>query len=82
MLNNLIKLKEIVLDALIILCVPSVIDGCRNYDSRIEECRDCWDEGVDGSSRNFNVCDTNKHRSDLINMMITKNTINLDREDR
>lgn len=48
--------------------------GCRAYDSRDPECLICFQEGDTGGKRNFNVCDTNLHRSDLLNKMITKTT--------
>lgn len=46
--------------------------GCRNYDERDSECIECYTQGIDDSTRNFNVCDTNKHESWKVNMMITK----------
>ena len=30
--------------------------GCRAYDERFEECRECYELGKDGSNRNFNIC--------------------------
>ena len=35
--------------------------GCRNYDSRIAECRQCFEEGNNGQKRNFNVCNKDLH---------------------
>ena len=29
--------------------------GCRNCDMRLNECRECYEQGK-GSNRNFNVC--------------------------
>ena len=46
--------------------------GCRNYDDRDPECIECYIDGIDGTSRNFNVCDTNKHEAWKLNVMITK----------
>lgn len=52
--------------------------GCRNYDERDPECIECFKEGVDGTSRNFNVCDTDKHEAWKINVMVTKPRVELD----
>lgn len=49
--------------------------GCRNYNSNDPDCVICKQEGVDGTKRNFNVCDTNLHEAWKINNIITKNTI-------
>ena len=49
--------------------------GCRAYDSRLEDCRDCFSEGIDNSSRNYNVCNTDLHESWKINKMTTKHTV-------
>ena len=50
-------------------CVLSVIDGCRSYDSRLPECRECYEQGIDGSNRNFNVCNKKLHTEDALNKM-------------
>lgn len=42
--------------------------GCRNYDSRIPECRECWEEGK-GPKRNFNVCNKDLHTEEALNKM-------------
>ncbi len=52
--------------------------GCRNYDERDPECIECFKEGVDGTSRNFNVCDTDKHEAWKLNVMVTKPKVELD----
>lgn len=52
--------------------------GCRNYDERDPECIECFKEGVDGTSRNFNVCDTDKHEAWKLNVMVTKPRVELD----
>lgn len=52
--------------------------GCRAYDSRDPECKVCWDEGIDGSKRNFNVCNKKNHETWKLNKMITKLTVELD----
>lgn len=53
--------------------------GCRNYDSRLEECRECFEDGIrPGEKRNYNVCNTNLHESWKVNRMICKNTIEID----
>ena len=44
--------------------------GCRNYDSRLNECRQCYEEGHrPGQNRNFNVCNKNLHTEDALNRM-------------
>lgn len=44
--------------------------GCRNYDSRIPECRECFEDGKrQGQNRNFNVCNKNLHTEDALNRM-------------
>lgn len=55
--------------------------GCRAYDSRLEECRQCFEEGIDNTSRNFNVCNTNLHESWKINNMITKHNIEFTKDE-
>lgn len=58
---------------LILNNVLSAIEyGCRNYDDRDPECIECYIDGIDGTSRNFNVCDTNKHEAWKLNVMVTK----------
>lgn len=53
--------------------------GCRNYDSRLEECRECFEDGIrPGEKRNYNVCNTDLHESWKVNRMICKNTIEID----
>ena len=54
--------------------------GCRNYDSRLEECQECWKDGIrPGEKRNYNVCNTDLHESWKVNRMICKNTIKIDK---
>lgn len=54
--------------------------GCRNYDSRLEECQECWEDGIrPGEKRNYNVCNTDLHESWKVNRMICKNTIEVDK---
>ena len=54
--------------------------GCRNYDSRLEECQECWKDGIRPSEkRNYNVCNTDLHESWKVNRMICKNTIEVDK---
>ena len=54
--------------------------GCRNYDSRLEECQECWEDGIrPGEKRIYNVCNTDLHESWKINRMIGKNTIEVDK---
>jgi hypothetical protein len=43
--------------------------GCRSYDSRLPECRECYEQGIDGSNRNFNVCNKNLHTEEALNKM-------------
>ena len=43
--------------------------GCRNYDSRITECRQCFEEGNNGQKRNFNVCNKDLHTEEALNKM-------------
>ena len=43
--------------------------GCRNYDSRIAECRQCFEEGNNGQKRNFNVCNKDLHTEEALNKM-------------
>lgn len=44
--------------------------GCRNYDSRISECRQCLEDGYSpGQKRNFNVCNKELHTEDALNKM-------------
>lgn len=52
--------------------------GCRAYDDRYEECRECYEQGIDGTQRNFNVCNKELHESWKVNVMITKHTVELD----
>ena len=53
--------------------------GCRNYDSRLEECRECFEDGIrPEEKRNYNVCNTDLHESWKVNRMICKNTIEID----
>ncbi len=53
--------------------------GCRNYDSRLEECRECFEDGIrPGEKRNYNVCNTDLHESWKVNRMICKNTVEID----
>ena len=61
--------------------VPTLLwVGCRNYDSRLEECQECWEDGIrPGEKRNYNVCNTDLHESWKVNRMICKNTIEVDK---
>ena len=43
--------------------------GCRNYDSRLIECRQCYEDGNRGGNRNFNVCNKNLHTENALNKM-------------
>ena len=44
--------------------------GCRNYDSRLIECRQCYEEGIrQGQKRNFNVCNKELHTEEALNKM-------------
>lgn len=52
--------------------------GCRAFDSRDPDCIICKEEGVDGSKRNFNVCDKNLHEAWKINKIISKNLIKVE----
>lgn len=53
--------------------------GCRNYDSKLEECKECFEDGIrPGEKRNYNVCNTDLHESWKVNRMICKNTIEID----
>ena len=55
--------------------------GCRNYDSRIPECVDCFEDGIrPDEKRNYNICNTNLHESWKVNRMICKNTITVDND--
>lgn len=54
--------------------------GCRSYDSKYEECRECYEDGIDNSNRNYNVCNTNLHETWKINKMITKHIINFEND--
>ena len=57
--------------------------GCRNYDSRLEECQECWEDGKrPGQNRNYNVCNTKLHESWKVNRMVCKNTIELNKDDK
>ena len=51
--------------------------GCRNYDSRIAECRQCFEEGNTGQKRNFNVCNKDLHTEEALNKMKHTHVINL-----
>ena len=51
--------------------------GCRNYDSRIAECRQCFEEGNTGQKRNFNVCNKDLHTEDALNKMKHTHVIQL-----
>ena len=51
--------------------------GCRSYDSRLPECRECYEQGIDGSNRNFNVCNKKLHTEDALNKMKHTHIINL-----
>ena len=50
--------------------------GCRNYDSRLIECRECFQEGI-GGKRNFNVCNKNLHTEEALNKMKHTHVIDL-----
>ena len=47
--------------------------GCRAYDSKYVRCQRC------AENMKFNVCDTKKHRSDLVAMMVTRNVVDLNK---
>lgn len=52
--------------------------GCRNYDSRLVECRECHSDGVrPGQKRNFNVCNKEIHTEVALNKMKHTHRINL-----
>lgn len=48
--------------------------GCRAFNSRYQKCLDCKNENA-----KFNLCDTKKHKTDLIAKMITRERIDLDK---
>lgn len=53
--------------------------GCRNYDSSLIECRNCWEDGIKpGQNRNFNVCNKNLHTEEALNKMKHTHVIKLD----
>ena len=57
--------------------------GCRNYDSRLEECQECLEDGKrPGQNRNYNVCNTKLHESWKVNRMVCKNTIEINKDDK
>ena len=57
--------------------------GCRNYDSRLEECQECFEDGKSpGQNRNYNVCNTKLHESWKVNRMVCKNTIEINKDDK
>lgn len=51
--------------------------GCRAYDSRDPECRECKQEDI-ARGKSYNICKTNLHEAWKINKLIGKNQINLD----
>jgi hypothetical protein len=51
--------------------------GCRSYDSRLPECRECYEQGIDGSNRNFNVCNKKLHTEEALNKMKHTHITNL-----
>lgn len=51
--------------------------GCRNFDPRDPDCIECYDAGVQ-KNRNFNVCNKKLHNDVALNMMTTRNRINID----
>ena len=53
--------------------------GCRAYDSRDSECRECKKED-DIRSKKYNLCNTELHESWKINKLITKNQIHFDND--
>ena len=83
-LSNLTELEAILYNVLIFRCVRSVIEyGCRNYDSRLEECQECFEDGKrPGQNRNYNVCNTKLHESWKVNRMVCKNTIEINKDDK
>ena len=57
--------------------------GCRNYDSRLEECQECFEDGKrPEQNRNYNVCNTKLHESWKVNRMVCKNTIEINKDDK
>ena len=60
-------------------CPCTLCYGCRNYDSRIPECRECWEEGV-CAKRNFNVCNTELHTTEALNKMKCNYHIDINKE--
>lgn len=44
--------------------------GCRDYRSTDSDCSDCYNE-----NKQFNICNTEKHKTDLIGQFVTKNVI-------
>lgn len=55
--------------------------GCRAYDSRLEECQICFKEGIDNTSRNYNVCNIKIHEAWKINKMVTKHTVEFSKDE-
>ena len=53
--------------------------GCRAYDSRDSECRECKKED-EIRNKNYNLCNTELHESWKINKLITKTQIRFDKE--
>ena len=51
--------------------------GCRNCDMRLNECRECYEQGKVGGNRNFNVCNKNIHTEEALNKMKHTHTIQL-----
>lgn len=51
-------------------CQCPICYGCRSYDPKYIKCLKC------GRKRK-NICDTSKHREDLLAKMITRTTINI-----
>ena len=47
--------------------------GCRAYDPKMVRCEKC------AQKKKFNICDTAKHRGDLIARMIRRDVIDLDK---
>lgn len=60
-------------------CPCTLCYGCRHYDSRIPECRECWEEGK-GTKRNFNVCNTDLHTTEALNKMKCNYHIDINKE--
>lgn len=51
--------------------------GCRAYDSRDPECRECM--SIDTiMGRNYHICKTNIHEAWKLNNLISKNCITID----